>query len=99
LKTLTISLYNRLKYTERLLNNLNECYGIDEYEINICCEPGHKPIEDLARRFRPNQTHVVVNARRYGCNTNIFQCLAIGFAKNDYHIHFERRIQLPEKTV
>jgi len=89
LKTLTISLYNRLQYTERLFQYLDECYGIQDYEINICCEPGHKPIEDLARNFRPSQTHVTVNPRRYGCNTNIFQCLAIGFSKNDYHIHFE----------
>ena len=89
MKTLTISLYNRLQYTERLFQYLDECYGIQDYEINICCEPGHKPIEDLARNFRPSQTHVTVNPRRYGCNTNIFQCLAIGFSKNDYHIHFE----------
>lgn len=89
MKTLTISLYNRLQYTERLFQYLDECYGIQDYEINICCEPGHKPIEDLARNFRPSQTHVTVNPRRYGCNTNIYQCLAIGFSKNDYHIHFE----------
>ena len=89
MKKLTISLYNRIQYTERLFQYLDECYGIQDYEINICCEPGHKPIEDLARNFRPSQTHVTVNPRRYGCNTNIFQCLAIGFSKNDYNIHFE----------
>lgn len=89
MKTITISLYNRLQYTERLLQHLDECYGIEDYEINICCEPGHKQIENLAHKFRPSQTHTTINPRRYGCNTNIFQCLAIGFSKNDYHIHFE----------
>ena len=82
-------MYNRPQYTERLLNNLNECYGIEDYEVLIFCEPGNKPVENLARKFRPDQTSVTVNPRRYGCNTNIFQCLAIGFSKNDYHIHFE----------
>lgn len=89
MKTLTISLYNREEYTKRLLDSLNECYGLDDYNITICCEPGFKAIEEMAKGFRPNQTEVIVNSRRYGCNTNIYQCLAIGFSKNDYHIHFE----------
>jgi hypothetical protein len=89
LKTLTVSLYNREEYTKRLLEHLNQCYDIENYDITICCEPGFKVIEKLAKDFRPTQTEVVVNNRRYGCNTNIYLCLAIGFSKNDYHIHFE----------
>lgn len=89
MKTLTISLYNRQKYTEQLLAALNQCYGIEDYSISICCEPGFKNIEKLAKDFRPEQTEVIINNRRLGCNTNIYQCLAIGFSKNDYHIHFE----------
>jgi hypothetical protein len=89
LKTLTISLYNREEYTQRLLDHLNDCYGIEDYDISICCEPGFKSIEKLAKKFRPDQTQVIVNNTRYGCNTNIYQCLAIGFSKSDYHIHFE----------
>lgn len=89
MKTLTISLYNREEYTKELLNKLNQCNGVEEYDITICCEPGFKEIEKLAKNFRTNQTQVIVNNRRYGCNTNIYQCLAIGFSKSDYHIHFE----------
>lgn len=89
MKTLSISLYNRFDYTKILLDNLNTCYGIEEYDITICCEPGFDDVVELAQSFRPDQTELIVNPRKYGCNTNIYQCLSIGFAKNDYHIHFE----------
>lgn len=89
MKTLSISLYNRPKYTSSLLESLNQCFGIEDYNITICCDPGSKEVERLAKQFRPDQTEVIVNNRRMGCNTNIYQCLAIGFSKNEYHIHFE----------
>ena len=89
MKTLSVSLYNRPVYTERLLKALDECTGIDEYKIIICCEPGFKEVEQLASKFRPSQTELTINTRKLGCNTNIFQCLAMGFSVSDYHIHFE----------
>lgn len=89
MKSISISLYNRSKYTATLLEHLNNCYGIEDYDITICCDPGNKQVENLALDFRKDQTSVIVNNRRYGCNTNIYQCLAIGFSKSDYHIHFE----------
>lgn len=89
MKTISISLYNRPIYTKKLFDALNYCFGIDDYKIIICCEPGFKEVEEQARQFRPLQTNIVVNPRKLGCNTNIFQCLAMGFDINDYHIHLE----------
>ena len=89
MKTITVSLYNRPKYTKIVLDSLKSCFGIEDYSIAICCDPGSKEVEKMAKEFLPNQTEVIVNNRRLGCNTNIYQCLAIGFSKNDYHIHFE----------
>ena len=89
MKTLTVSLYNRPKYTAILFEHLNNCIGIEEYDITICCEPGSKEVEKLAKLFRPSQSQLIINNRRMGCNTNIYQSLAIGFSKSDYHIHFE----------
>ena len=89
MKTLSISLYNRPEYTKVLLDHLDQCFGIEYYDITICCDPGSKAVEKLAKNFRPNQTNVIVNDRRFGCNTNIYQSLAIGFSKSDYHIHLE----------
>jgi len=88
-KTLTISLYNRPIYTNTLLDALNYCHGIDDYEIDIFCDPGSEEVIRIAKSFRPVQTEVFVNPVRYGCNSNIYQCLANGFKKNDYHIHLE----------
>lgn len=89
MKTLSISLYNRPEYTARLLEHLDRCFGVEDYKITICCDPGSKEVQKLAKNFRQDQTTVIVNDRRFGCNTNIYQCLAIGFTQSDYHIHFE----------
>ena len=89
MKSLSISLYNRPKYTKQLLDHLKLCYGIQEYKIFISCDPGNKEVEEMAKQFRPNQTTTIINAIRLGCNTNIFQALSMGFTFSDYHIHFE----------
>lgn len=89
MKTLSISLYNRPKYTEQMLNHLDSCYNIEDYKIIICCEPKNEQVINLAKSFRPHQTSVNVNPVMYGCNWNIFQCLHLGFQNSDYHIHLE----------
>lgn len=89
MKTITVSLYNRLEYTKRLFEHLDRCSLIDEYNIFICCEPNDLRVIDLAKSFRPRQTTVMVNAVRLGCNTNIFKAIATGFERCDYNIHFE----------
>lgn len=89
MKTLSISLYNRPKYTQMLLNHLDNCFDIDNYHIFICCEPNNAEVINYAQSFRPDQTTVIINPRIYGCNINIFQCLSLGFLHNNYHIHLE----------
>lgn len=88
-KTISISLYNRLKYTKVVLENLNNCFDIENYKIFICCEPSNNEVIQLAKEFRPKQTTVLVNNSILGCNKNIYQCLAIGFEMNTFHIHIE----------
>jgi len=89
MKSISVSLYNRLDYTKTVLSNLDQCFDIDNYEITICCEPVNQQIIQLAKQFRPNQTTVKVNNERFGCNKNIFQCWEIGFKNNNFHIHLE----------
>jgi hypothetical protein len=89
MKTLSISLYNRPKYTKILLDHLAECYDINQYLIFIYCEPVNEEVISLAKQFRPNQTIVKINSERFGCNKNIYQCLDAGFNINDFHIHLE----------
>lgn len=89
MKTLSVSLYNRPKYTAQLFNYLDLCFGIEDYKIFILCDPGNEEVQEMALKFRPSQTSVTINPRKLGCNTNIFQSLAMGFTFSDYHIHFE----------
>jgi hypothetical protein len=89
MKTLSVSLFNRVDYTRTVLNSLNNCFDIDNYKIFICCEPGNEEVISLAQNFRPTQTTVIVNPTRLGCNKNIYQCWNIGFENNDFHIHIE----------
>lgn len=89
MKTITVSLYNRPKYTKVLFDALNECQGIEDYKILVSIDPGCEIVQNLARSFRPDQTSVTVNQIRLGCNSNIFQSIARGFELSDYNIHFE----------
>lgn len=87
--SLSISLYNRPEYTKILLYSLSKCYGIENYKIIICCDPGSDEVIDLAKSFKTHQTEVIINKNKLGCGLNIYQCLEIGFSNNNYHIHFE----------
>jgi hypothetical protein len=89
IKTISISLYDRPDYTEIVLNHLNLCHDIENYDIIICCEPKNEQVINLAKNFRQNQTNVIINSNIYGCNKNIYQCLELGFEHNDFHIHIE----------
>lgn len=89
MKTISISLYNRPQYTQRILSNLDQCYDIENYHIFIFCEPVNEEVISIAKNFRPNQTVVRINPERFGCNKNIYQCWDFGLQINDFHIHLE----------
>lgn len=90
MKSISISLYNRPEYTKILFDNLDQCFGIGDYKIIICIEPVDQDVIQLAKSFRPDQTEININENIYGCQTNIFQCIAKGFSLNPtFHIHLE----------
>jgi hypothetical protein len=89
MKTISITLYNRSKYTKILLDHLNKCFNIDQYQIFIYCEPEQEEVIELAKSFRPNQTTITINPYKFGCNKNIFQAIDNGFQINNFHIHLE----------
>lgn len=89
MKTLSLTLYNRPKYTKTVLDYLDLCYNIEQYSIFIYCEPNNKEVIKLAQNFRPKQTQVTINPIRLGCNKNIYQALENGFLINNFHIHLE----------
>jgi hypothetical protein len=89
MKTITISLYNRPDYTKILFDHLNRCDGIEEYATVICCEPVNDEVIEIAKKFRPEKSYLIINNKKLGCNWNIFQCLNIGFDNSNFHIHLE----------
>jgi hypothetical protein len=89
MKTISLSLYNRSKYTKVLLDSLDNCFNIDQYAIYIRCEPDNQDVINLAKKFRPDQTQLHINDTRYGCNKNIYTCLNDNFLRSEYHIHLE----------
>lgn len=89
IKTISISLYNRLDYSNRVLSSLDQCFDIQNYQIFIFCEPINEEVICLAKNFRPDQTVVSINPERFGCNKNIYQCWDTGFKTSDFHIHLE----------
>lgn len=90
MKSISISLHNRPEYTKVLFNHLDECFGIENYKIIICIEPENSEVISIAKNFRPNQVKLYINENKYGCQTNIFQCVSKGFNLNPtFHIHLE----------
>lgn len=89
MKTISLSLYNRPKYTKIVLDALDQCFNIDDYLIYIRCEPDNNDVINLAKKFRPSQTQLHINSIRYGCNKNIYTCFEDNFLHSDYHIHLE----------
>lgn len=89
MKTISISLYNRPQYTQKVLSYLDQCYDIENYKILIFCEPSNNEVISIAKNFRQSQTTVTVNDKKFGCNKNIYQCWEAGFNYGDFHIHLE----------
>jgi hypothetical protein len=89
MKTISISLYNRARYTQQVLNHLDQCFDIENYKVLIFCEPGDNEVISIAKHFRPSQTTVTVNTKKLGCSKNIYQCWEAGFNYSDFHIHLE----------
>lgn len=90
MKSISISLHNRPEYTKILFDNLNECFGIEDYNIVICAEPENNQVIEMAKNFRPDNTKLYINQNKYGCQANIFQCVSKGFILNPtFHIHLE----------
>lgn len=89
MKSLSLTLYNRPKYTKIVLDHLNLCSNIDDYTIFIYCEPTNEYVIELAKKFRPQQTQLKINDSKFGCNKNIFQALDNGFVYSNFHIHLE----------
>lgn len=89
MKTLSITLCRRPKYTKILLEHLSQCFNIDQYSIFIYCEPVNEEVINLAKNFRQDLTTVIINPIKFGCNKNILQALDNGLSINDFHIHLE----------
>ena len=110
-KLITISLYNRPKYTAEVLNHLVRCNNIKEYLV--------LPLIDLVPNdvFRTNQNHIfhilhrfasagalnidkpVFADENFGCNGAIWSCLNMGFSKFDFLIHLEDDICLAKDAL
>lgn len=99
-KTITISLFNRVEYTKKVLEHLLRCHDVENYAIFIFAEPASLGVVDLAQKFASvhsnlprgtGATRVKINDRRLGCSHNIYQCLHYAFdvAESKFNIHIE----------
>jgi hypothetical protein len=89
MKTITMTLFNRPQYTQRVMNHLSKCKGIEKYHLLIFIEPGNKKVIDIANNVKFTSKEVKVNKKVMGCNTNIYNAVDAGFNISDYNIHIE----------
>lgn len=98
MKTISISLYNRPQYTKIVLQALKTCPGIDKYKTFVSIDPGNKEVISIAENFNPDV--LVINPKRLGCNTNIFQVISLAFANgSEYNIHIEDDVLVAQDCI
>lgn len=106
-KIITLSLYNRPKYTVKVLEALKRCDGIKNYIIipvvdNQEMTNNQEVMREILLRFA--QSGLPIDCPRFhednvGCNANIFTCLNIGFQFTDFLIHVEDDIILAKDAL
>jgi hypothetical protein len=89
MKTLSLSLYKRPKYTQIVIDALRQCEGIENYKIIVGLEPGFPEVETIARSIDFTEKEIHVNPTRFGCQKNVHACLTRGFNISNFHIHIE----------
>lgn len=97
---ITISLYNRPSYTNRVLEKLSKCYDVDRYPIYISIDGSPEIVEilDIVEDHLPGAS-VSINNPKKGCGGNIRHCLEWGFQKHDTIIHIEDDILLATDSL
>lgn len=86
-KIITMTAYKRPEYTRKVLDNLQQCIGFEEYIILPTIEPGFPEVIELFSNI-PN-CDIVVNEERLGCGQNTLKALQRGFAISDFVMHLE----------
>jgi hypothetical protein len=89
MRTISMTLFNRPQYTKRVIDCLSKCNGIEKYYLLIFVEPGNQDVINLANGIGFAPKEVIINDRRRGCDTNIYNAVNAGFQKSDYNIHIE----------
>jgi len=89
MKVITIKLYNRPAYTSQVLTALNQCVGIDDYEVLLFIEPGDNQVIKIAQDAAFRKRQIVINERKLGITANTFQAIEAGFELGDFVIHLE----------
>ncbi len=88
-KVVTLTLYRRADYTQRVLNALAACDGIGDYHVIMHLEPGHPDVLRVAQAATFARKTIVENEDRLGCAVNTLCALDHGFQHADFVIHLE----------
>lgn len=83
-----MTLCSRPRYTQRVLEALARCDGIETFVVAFFVEPVDQEVIDLAVKFRGRDS-VMVGSSRVGCNCNTYAALAWGFDHHDKVIAME----------
>jgi hypothetical protein len=108
-KLITLSLYNRLPYTKRVLDALAQCEGISEYVVLPVIDRTNfgfdyqdtfiELLHEYAKDKRLNVENPRCHQDNVGCNRNIYTALNTGFRYADFLIHLEDDIILAKDAL
>jgi hypothetical protein len=88
MQPITMTVCNRPEYTQRVLDALQRCRGIEDHILLVRAEPGFPEVEKVLQSYR-YPASIITNTRRLGCNANTLAAIDAGFAVSDWVIHVE----------
>jgi hypothetical protein len=97
---LVVVAYNRPKYLKRVLESLENCVGVEMYDVYFSVDPGNKEVLRLAWGFDASRSRTVTrNEVRLGAHENKKRALDRGFQVADFVIMIEDDTILSPDTL
>ena len=106
MKTISISLYNRPQYTEKMFDALKQCQHIKDYYIFISIDTSEAETQNeldvikLAQKSNLSNKKIIIQKKRLDCATNVYTAIKMAFnAGSEYNIHIEDDIIVCKDTL
>ena len=88
-KVIVMPTWCRADYTQKVLEGLKSCDGIEEYKLLIHAEPDFPDVIDTINSIDGLNKEIILNSTVLGATPNTYECMEHGFSLSDFVIYIE----------